>query len=187
MKFFQKKYKTKLYFTQRRTYHYILPSMFIFILITLLFIFDTKVLLTLFSLTIPSRVYFTLLSSLLLTSLFAWYISPFSFSKNIRIKHVLKRIIEHNNFYHAYGSQKIVHSSMLIKHYWLDEQLVLEVYSFGAKYSSKLDQLSKIFETAFNLTVVSVQNDFPDHTTYLLSSSLAKPLVIDENWVNSNE
>lgn len=114
----------------------------------------------------------------------SWYFSTYSFSKVKRTKYILKKIILENGFYFAFKNEIFVRSSLIVLFYWEKQDLFLEVYPNGGSYSNKIDDLTKNFETAFNMTVLSVQNDSSNHTTYHLTK--ASSLVIDttDYWRN---
>ncbi len=108
------------------------------------------------------------------------YFSPLSFSKMQKIKYHLIQIIEHNNFFYELNGQ--IRSSMEIVFYFNGTDLHLEVYPLGGKYAYKLDDLTKLFESKLNMTVISVQNDYPDHTVYILSDSINNILDATNFW-----
>lgn len=116
-----------------------------------------------------------------LLGLLSWFISPYSFSKAQRTKCILRKIIELNNFYYSNFKNKIV-SSMKIKFYWSHDNLILEVFPAGAKYTSQMNDLSLIFQTAFNMSVLSVQNDHADHTTYVLAKNKKNVIDSTNSW-----
>lgn len=131
---------------------------------------------------LTSIITFYIVSITTFLGLVSWYISPISFTRRQRVRYKLKTIIEQNHFYYENPKQKII-SSMQIKFYWIDTQLVLEVYPNGGSYTSKMSELSKIFETAFNMNVLSVDNDTPNHTRYALSKEDNNYIDATKKWI----
>lgn len=113
---------------------------------------------------------------------FTWFTSPISFSKIQRIKNKLKQIIEIDQFYYENKDLNKITLSMLIKFYWLENNLYLEVYPNGGKYTHKMNELTEIFQTSLNLTVISVQDDFANHTTYILSKETDNYIDSTNEW-----
>ena len=180
MKLFRKKYRAKLKFKQPIWYMYFsLPFLGTF-LILIFFGFDYLLNKLHFQFSIPISIYFYLSLLTFLVSLIIWYFSPVSLSRVQRTKRILKRIIEENNFYYANSKTNKIHSSMIISFHWEDSSLILNVYPLGGKYTAKMNELTAIFQTAFNMTVVSIQDDFADHTTYILSNT-------DNNYIDSTD
>ncbi|WP_336046935.1 hypothetical protein [Solibacillus ferritrahens] len=137
-----------------------------------------------FGINIPLQDYLKLIVYLLflINTLFTLYVSPFSFSRVQRMKYTLRKIIEVNNFYYESKELNKIILSMKIKFYWIDNQLYLEVYPNGGKFTHKMNELTPTFQTALNLTVVSVQSDFADHTTYILCSDKDNYIDSTETW-----
>ncbi|WP_242290337.1 hypothetical protein [Bacillus cereus group sp. BfR-BA-01319] len=131
---------------------------------------------------VPNFLFELALLWFLLFFMIAWYLSPFTFSKVQRIRSILKRIIEENHFYYKNDETNKIHSSMIIKFNWDQEYLILEVYPEGAKYSSKMSELTPVFQTALNMTVISVQEDFANHTTYILSKETDNYIDSTNTW-----
>lgn len=119
---------------------------------------------------------------LLINSIYVIYKSPISFSKVQRFKKSLLNIIEVNNFYYENTELNKIILSMKIQFYWSNNSLYLEVYPSGGKFTKQMNDLTQIFETALNMTVLSVQDDFADHTTYLLTNSNTKPIDTNDEW-----
>ncbi|WP_139377665.1 hypothetical protein [Solibacillus isronensis] len=71
---------------------------------------------------------------------------------------------------------------MEIVFYYIQEELHIEVYPLGGKYTYKLDELGKLFETKFNMTLITIQNDYADHTTYILSKNNNFALDSNDYW-----
>lgn len=134
------------------------------------------------SLSIPNSYYIVALLVGIFNTIYTLYISPISFSKRVRLKHKLLNIIETNNFYYEQKELNKITLSMTIKFYWLNEQLFLEVYTNGGKFTKQINELTPIFESALNMTVQTVQDDFPDHTTYILTNSNAQPINANDGW-----
>lgn len=128
--------------------------------------------------------YFYLLSIIatLLLSLFAFSISPITPFKIQRTRIKLKRIIEENGFFYEDSETKIIKSSMIIKFYWENQNLNLEVYPNGGKYTSRMNELTAIFQTTFNMNVIAVQADYPNHTTYILSNEENNYIDVTNQW-----
>lgn len=135
-----------------------------------------------FQLIIPR--YYLFISYLILTvnTFFVWFKSPLSFSKIQRMKYKLKHIIEANQFYYENKDLNKITLSMLIKFYWFENNLYLEVYPNGGKYTYKMNELTEIFQTSLNMTVISVQDDFANHTTYILSKETDNYIDSTNEW-----
>lgn len=118
-----------------------------------------------------------LIANTLLLVLFSMY-SPL---KSQRIKNKLKKIIEVNGFYYENKDDGTIFHSMIMKFYTIDEELYIEVYPDGAKYSDKMNDLTQVLQTALNLTVLSVQNDYANHSTYILKDTKENYIEIN-NW-----
>lgn len=133
---------------------------------------------------IPLPVNFLLVTILFLlaNTVYVWFISPFSFSRTQRIKNILKKLIEANGFYYENKELNKIVLSMKIKFYWKDKDLYLEVYPNGGNFSNKMNELTTIFQTTFNMTVVSVQDDYADHTTYILSNTVNNYIDSTDTW-----
>ena len=71
---------------------------------------------------------------------------------------------------------------MLIKFYWEKNDLILSVYPLGGKYAAQMNELTVIFQTAFNLMVVTIQDDYADHTIYVLSNSTNNYIDSTDSW-----
>ncbi|MGR6899381.1 hypothetical protein [Rummeliibacillus sp. BSL5] len=119
---------------------------------------------------------------LILFLITAWYLSPISFSKIQRMRYKLKQIIEVNQFYYENKDLNKITLSMLIKFYWLEDNLYLEVYPNGGKYTHKMNELTEIFQTSLNMTVIAVQDDFANHTTYILSKETDNYIDSTDEW-----
>lgn len=119
---------------------------------------------------------------LILNSLYIFYKSPISFSKVQRLKNLLRKIIEVNNFYYENKELNKITLSMKFKFFWSDNHLYIEVYPCGGKFTKQMNELTSIFETALNMNVLSVQDDFANHTTYILSSSNVNPINATDEW-----
>lgn len=117
---------------------------------------------------VSNTLFVFILITLFLVNMYLLYLSPISFSRNQRIKNKLLQIIEQNNFYYEVNGR--IRSSMLMVFYDLNDELHIEVYPLGGKYTFKIDELGKLFETKLNMNLVTIKNDYADHTTYVLSN-----------------
>ncbi|WP_146550813.1 hypothetical protein [Rummeliibacillus suwonensis] len=131
---------------------------------------------------LPNELYIISYGLLVLNSLYILYISPISFSKHQRIKNLLRKIIEVNNFYYENKELNKIILSMKIQFCWKDDYLYVEVYPNGGKFTKQMNELTSIFETALNMTVLSVQDDFADHTTYILTTTNLNPIDANDAW-----
>lgn len=95
---------------------------------------------------------------------------PHSITKERKIRLKLLRIIQGHKYYDS-EDEKHITASLVIKFSIYDEQLILRIFPDGEKYTFKVNDLGKIFESKFNMTVVSVQNDAPNHTTFILENT----------------
>ncbi|WP_369381525.1 hypothetical protein [Lysinibacillus fusiformis] len=175
-----KKYKVKLRYKQPPIYIYFLIPMIGLVFLLFCFTLEKAVLMLNGNFSFPTHIYIVGTLITIILTLFSIYKSPISFSKIQRLKFKMKKIIEENKFY--YENEKRIVSSMLIKFYWLENDLFLEVYPQGGKYSLKMDDLTLMFQTSLNLTVISVQNDYPNHTKYILSDSLNNFIDSTNEW-----
>ena len=91
-------------------------------------------------------------------------------------------MIETNKFYYESKELNKILTSMIFKFYWIDSNLYIEVYPNGASYSNKMDELTTVLQTALNLTVISVQSDFANHTTYVLTDSTNNVIDSTNEW-----
>ncbi|WP_242227309.1 hypothetical protein [Bacillus cereus group sp. BfR-BA-01315] len=173
-----KQYKTKLRFKQPPWYRYLALPLLSISIGALCWIINYNLRELNINYALPHSIYLYSLILTILFGLFSWYISPISFSKVQRTRRILKRVIEENKFYYQDNKTYTILSSMIIKFKWHNNQLILDVYPEGAKYSSKMNELTTIFQTALNMTVISVQEDFANHTTYVLSKET-------DNYINS--
>lgn len=110
------------------------------------------------------------------------YLSPLSPSKIRRLKIKLKKIIEINGFYHENKETKKIISSMKFKFWYDNNQLFIDVYPNGGKYSKSMNELNSVLETGLALSIESVQDDYPDHTTYIFSNSDNKQINVINKW-----
>jgi len=134
------------------------------------------------NLQIPIELLLVSIVILFTNTFFVWYLSPVSFSRVQRIKNILKKIIEINRFYYENKELNKILNSMAFKFYWSDSNLYIEVYPNGAAFTNKMNELTSIFETALNMTVITIQDDFADHTTYILTSSRVIPIDAVKEW-----
>lgn len=135
------------------------------------------------SLQMPIELLFVSIVILLTNTFFVWYLSPVSFSKVQRIKNTLKGIIEVNKFYYENKDLDKILNSMVFKFYWADSNLYIEVYPNGASFTNKMNELTNIFQTSLNLTVISVQSDFANHTTYVLTNTSNNFINSTNEWI----
>lgn len=131
---------------------------------------------------LPTSLYFVGYAFLVLNTFLVIYLSPISFSKNQRIKNSLRKIIEINDFYYENRELNKITLSLKFKFYWIQNNLYIEVYPNGGKFTKKMNELTPIFETSLNMTVLSVQDDFANHTTYILSNSINKYIDVTNQW-----
>ncbi len=129
---------------------------------------------------VPNYIYILVLVLLTSINLILFYQSPISFSEKQRNKNKLLQLIEQNHFYYEVNGK--IRSSMEIVFYYIQEELHIEVYPLGGKYTYKLDELGKLFETKFNMTLITIQNDYADHTTYILSKNNNFALDSNDYW-----
>lgn len=130
----------------------------------------------------PIELLFVTIFIFITNTLFVWHFSPVSLSKVQRIKNTLKKIIEINKFYYENKELNKILNSMLFKFYWVDSNLYIEVYPKGAAFTNKMNELTTIFQTALNLTVISVQSDFADHTIYVLTVTTNNVIDSTNDW-----
>lgn len=130
---------------------------------------------------IPTTIYIIVIAFPIVNTLVHWLLGSWSPFKLQRIKNTLKKVIEVNGFYYENADTGKITLSMIIKFYKIDDNLHLEVYPCGGKFSNKLNDLTPIFQTALNLTVISVQDDHPNHTTYILKDNVSNVIEFD-NW-----
>lgn len=135
-----------------------------------------------FSFKIPIELLFVTILIFLTNTFFVWHFSPVSISNVQRIKNTLKKIIEINKFYYENKELNKILNSMVFKFYWANSNLYIEVYPNGAAFSNKMNELTSIFQTSFNLTVTSVQSDFADHSTYVLSDTTNNYIDVTNDW-----
>jgi len=133
-------------------------------------------------LTLPDHFFLIACAILLINTFYTWFASPISFSKTQRMKNSLKTIIEVNNFYYENTELSKIILSMVIKFYQLDNKLYLEVYPNGGQFTHKMNELTSTFQTALNMTVIAVQDDYADHTTYILTNKSSLPINASSNW-----
>lgn len=176
-----KKYKVKLRYKHPPIYLYflfpligVLTTLFLFLLENLILIIDDNI-------SFPISLYLYGILITIIFVIFSIYKSPASFSRSQRIKLKLRKVIEENNFFYENHKRRIV-SSMTIVFYWIEDNLVLEVYPHGAKYSLKMNDLTLIFQTALNMTVISIQNDYANHTNYILSNVSNNVIDVSNIW-----
>lgn len=131
---------------------------------------------------IPIELLLVSIVILLTNTFFVWYLSPISFSKVQRIKNTLKKIIEINKFYYENKELNKILNSMVFKFYWADSNLYIEVYPNGAAFTNKMNELTSIFQTSLNMTVIAAQDDFANHTTYILTKESSLPINATNNW-----
>lgn len=120
---------------------------------------------------LPTAVHFVALSILITNTLLIWFFSKRSPFKALKIRSILKQVIEVNGFYYENKESGIITHSMEMKFYMINDELFIEVYPNGGKYSSKMNDLTQILQTALNLTVISIQDDHASHSTYILKDS----------------
>lgn len=130
----------------------------------------------------PIELLFVTILIFITNTFFVWHFSPVSLSKVQRIKNTLKKIIEINKFYYENKELSKILNSMVFKFYWADSNLYIEVYPSGAAFTNKMNELTSIFQTALNLTVISVQSDFADHTIYVLTDTTSKVIDSTNDW-----
>lgn len=135
-----------------------------------------------FNLKLPIELLSLSILVLIINTSVVWYYSPWSLSKVQQTKHILRTVIEINKFYYENKELNKILNSMLFKFYWIDSNLYIEAYPNGASYSSKMNELTVILQTALKLTVISVQSDFADHTTYVLTDSTNNVIVSTNDW-----
>lgn len=176
------KYKTKLRFKQPPWYWYLVFPWTGLGLCVLCWAIDYSFNLLNINYALPKLFYLLAILTTILLALFAWFISPLSFSKVQRMRRKLKRIIEENKFYYQNSESQEIRSSMIIKFKWIEEKFFLEVYPNGGKYTSKMNELTTIFQTALNMNVIAVQEDFADHTTYILSNESDNHIDSTDKW-----
>lgn len=111
-----------------------------------------------------------------------WFISPISFSKVQRTKHLFKEIIENNNLYYESDLYEKITSSLEIVFYWESNNFYIEVYPQGDNTTSKMNDLAANFQTKFNMFVLSVQDDYPNHTTYILTKESSVAIDSSDFW-----
>lgn len=131
---------------------------------------------------LPTSLYFISYALFLLNTFLTIYFSPISFSKNQRIKNTLLKVIEINDFYYENKELNKITLSMKMKFYWFQNNLYIEVYPSGGKFTKKMNELTSIFETSLNMTVLSVQDDFANHTTYILSNQIHNFIDSSNDW-----
>lgn len=182
LKLFCKKYKAKLRFKQPIWYQYLAIPLLGLVLIGICFALDYTLDNSFLKINVPQSIFIYLAIGTFIATFITWYISPLSFSKVQRTKRILKKIIEENKFYYANSETNKIHSSMLIKFYWDKNDLILNIYPLGGKYAAKMNELTVIFQTAFNMTVVTVQDDYADHTTYVLSNTVNNYIDSTDSW-----
>ncbi|MDC2867809.1 hypothetical protein [Bacillus sp. BP-3] len=134
------------------------------------------------SLSLPTYFFFIACLILAGTTFYTWFKSPLSFSKNQRMSNKLKKIIEVNKFYSENSETHKIILSMIIHFYWIEEKLYLEVYPNGGHYTHKMNDLTLIFQTALNMTVITVQDDYADHTTYILTKETSNFINATNSW-----
>jgi hypothetical protein len=130
----------------------------------------------------PIELLFVTILIFITNTFFIWHFSPVSLSKVQRIKNTLKKIIEINKFYYENKELNKILNSMVFKFYWADSNLYIEVYPNGAAFTNKMNELTSIFQTSLNLTVISVQSDFADHSTYVLSNTANNFIDVTNDW-----
>ncbi|HDR8106643.1 MAG: hypothetical protein M3Z48_01385 [Lactobacillus sp.] len=177
-----KQYKTKLRFKQPPWYRYLALPLLSISIGVLCWIINYNLRELNINYALPNSIYLYSLLFTMLFGLFSWYISPISFSKVQRTRRILKRVIEENKFYYQDSEAHAIRSSMIIKFKWHNDQFILDVYPEGAKYSSKMNELTTIFQTALNMTVIAVQEDFANHTTYVLSKETNNYIDSTNEW-----
>ncbi|MFJ7841281.1 hypothetical protein ACIQXG_17715 [Lysinibacillus sphaericus] len=136
----------------------------------------------LFELKLPNKLLVFSIIVLIVNSLIIWHFSPWSLSKVQRIKNILRNVIETNKFYYENTELNKILKSMIFKFYWLDSNFYIEAYPNGASYANKMNELTMTLQTALNLTVISVQSDFADHTTYVLTDNQNNVIVSTNDW-----
>lgn len=183
MYFYKRKYKARIYIKQHprilRHISYLLFIIFTLVLITIEITLKNT-LLPQFS--ISKSIYLVSILLITISILTSWHFSTYSLNKILKTKFLLKKIIRYNNFYFAFPDENLVRTSMVIYYYWENANLYLEVHSTGGSYTSKINDLGKIFETTFNMTIFSIQNDFSSHTTYCLSPNIAINFDATNMW-----
>lgn len=133
-------------------------------------------------LTLPDHFFLIACVILLINTFLTWFTSPLSFSKTQRMKNSLKKIIEANKFYYENNELSKIILSMEIKFYQLDNKFYLEIYPNGGQFTHKMNELTSTFQTALNMTVIAVQDDYADHTTYILTNKSSLPINVTDNW-----
>lgn len=131
---------------------------------------------------LPNSLYLLSILIFLLNTIYVFHTSPISFSNVQRLKNILRKIIEVNGFFYENKELNKITLSMTVKFYWIEDNLYLEVYTAGGQFTHKMNELTSILQTGLNMTVVSVQDDFADHTTYILSNNYVRPINIGDEW-----
>lgn len=134
------------------------------------------------SFTLPKYFLFSAYLIFISSCFYILHTSPLSFSVNQRMINKLKKIIEVNNFYYENKETHKITLSMVIKFYWMDNKLHLEIYPSGGQFTNKMNELTSTFQTALNMTVIAVQDDHADHTTYILTKKSSSPINVTNNW-----
>ena len=120
---------------------------------------------------IPISVYSLAIALLFINTFFLWIFSKRSPIKTLKIRSILQQVIEVNNFYYENKESGYITHSMIMKFYFVRNELHIEVHPNGGKYSAKMNNLTQILQTALNLNVISIQDDYASHTTYILKDS----------------
>ncbi|SEN61919.1 hypothetical protein SAMN04487786_4106 [Paenisporosarcina quisquiliarum] len=134
------------------------------------------------SLSLPDYFFLIACVILMINTLSVWYMSPLSLSETQRMKNLLRKIIEVNKFYYENNELNKIILSMVIKFYWLDNKLYLEIYTNGGQFTHKMNELTSILQTALNMTVLAVQDDYADHTTYILTNETSNIINATNRW-----
>ena len=176
----KKKYKVKLRYKQPPIYKYLLLPVLCLVIILFFLTLENLIMIFNENFSFPKKLYVIEGFILFILLGFSIFKSPISFSRIQRTKFKLKKVIEENNFYYENNNRII--SSMVIKFYWVENNLILEIYPLGGSFSTKMNDLTLTLQTALNLTVTSVQNDYPNHTTYVLSNTLNNFIDSSNDW-----
>ena len=110
------------------------------------------------------------------------YLSPFSFSKNRRMKLKLLKIIEQNDFYKENKKSGQIISSMKMIFYYTNHRFIIEIYPLGGQYTSKMNDLGSILETGLNLQLEAVQDDHHSYTKYIFYQNSNRSIDVTKKW-----
>lgn len=157
---------------------YVAALLIIFLLPLWYFLFNLELL----NSSLVAKLYLLALTVALSLIVIAYIRGPLSFSASGKVKRILLNIIEDNHFYYENPTSRALISSMKIRFYADNEQLILEIYTFGSKYTKQMEDLTEIFQTALNMTVISVEYDSPNHVTYILEDNTSNFIDATGLW-----